>query len=61
MKVGDEVWYTILTDKPRKWTIMSMFDTHGDGVVACLSRPDKTKKLRIERCNAPLEDLEKVK
>ena len=61
MKIGDEVWYTIPEDEPRKWTIMSMFDTHGDGIVACLSRPDDTKKLKVDRCNAGVERLEKVR
>jgi len=60
MKAGDEVWYTITGDEPRKWTITSTFDTHTEGFVACLSRPDDTKKLGIDRCNAMLVDLEKV-
>jgi hypothetical protein len=62
MKIGDEVWYTILNQETYKWTITSMFDTHTpDGVVACLSRPDDTKKLKVDRCNAGVEELEKVK
>jgi hypothetical protein len=60
MKVGDEVWYTIPGDEPRKWTITSMFDTHTEGFVACLSRPDDTKKLGVDRCNASLSALERV-
>ncbi len=58
MKVGDKVWYTILGDEPRKWTITYLWDTHTEGFVACLSRPDKTKKLKVDRCNAALDDLE---
>lgn len=60
MKVGDEVWYTIPGDEPRKWTINSMFDTHTEGFVACLSRPDDTKKLGVDRCNASVNNLEGV-
>lgn len=61
MKIGDEVWYTIPGDEARKWTISSLFDTNCEGVVACLSRPDETKKLKVDRCNAAVGDLEKVK
>lgn len=59
MKVGEEVWYTILGDEPRKWTITSTFDTNTDeGLVVCLSRPDDTKKLGVDRCNGLLSTLE---
>jgi hypothetical protein len=61
MKEGDEVWYTIQGDEPRKWTITRLWDTHTEGFVACLSRPDETKKLKVDRCNAAAGDLEKVK
>ena len=58
MKVGDEVWYTIPGDEPRQWTITRFWDTNTCGLMACLSRPDKTKKLGIDRCNAHEGDLE---
>ncbi len=62
MKAGDEVWYTIPADEPRQWTITSIFDTHTeDGLIACLSRPDDTKKLKVDRCNALVTDLEAAK
>lgn len=62
MKAGDEVWYQIQGDEMHKWTITSIFDTNTeDGLVACLSRPDETKKLKVDRCNAAAGDLEKVK
>jgi len=60
MKVGDEVWYTIPDDEPRQWGITSIWDTHTEGLIACLSRPDDTKKLKIDRCNAAIGDLKKV-
>ncbi|KKN02317.1 hypothetical protein LCGC14_1119060, partial [marine sediment metagenome] len=46
MKVGDKVWYTIPDDGPRQWVITSIWDTHTEGLIACLSRPDDTKKLK---------------
>ena len=60
VKEGDEVWYTIPGDDPQKWTITNIWDTHTEGFAACLSRPDSTKKLGVDRCNAKEEDLEKV-
>ena len=61
MKPGDKVWYTIPDDEPRQWTISSLFDTNSEGLIACLSRPDDTRNLGIDRCNAPIGKLKHVK
>ena len=58
MKVGDKVWYAVPGDEPREWSITRLWDTHTEGFVACLSRPDETKKLKIDRCSALMRDLE---
>jgi hypothetical protein len=58
VKVGDTVKYTITGDTPKEWTISSIWDTNtDDGKIACLTRKDETKRLGVDRCNAPLEDL----
>ncbi len=59
LKVGDEVWYLLPGGLPRLWTITRLWDTHTEGIMACLSRPDDTKKLGVERCNAGVEGLER--
>lgn len=58
MKVGDRVLYTIPEDIEREWTITYIWDTHTEGLVVCLSRPDESKKLRIDRCSTGIVNLE---
>ena len=55
LKIGDKVSYTILGDVEREWTIAATFAVSG-GTVACLSRPDEEKKLKVDRCNAEISD-----
>jgi hypothetical protein len=50
-KVGDKVRYSILGDIERVWEVTSTFPVSGD-IVLCLSRPDETTKLKVDRCNA---------
>jgi len=58
MKEGDKVWYSIPGDEPRQWSITKIWDTNtADGMIACLSRTDKSKRLKTDRCNAPLGDI----
>lgn len=62
MKVGDEVWYTLLKDTPRKWSITSIWNTNTEeGLIAHLERPDDSKKLGVDRCQALTTRLEPVK
>jgi len=51
-KTGDKVLYAILGKPEYEWEVTSTF-TVSDGTVLCLSRPDDTKKLKVDRCNAP--------
>jgi len=55
MKIGDEVTWMRLT-----WTVTYMFDTRTEhGVMACLSREDDSKRLKVDRCNALVQQIEK--
>jgi hypothetical protein len=58
------VLYTIPGGRPQdveyEWTITSMFPVV-DGHIACLSRPDPEKKLKVDRCNAEVADLVRLK
>ena len=51
-KVGDKVRYTIVGSIEYEWEVTSTFPV-SDGTVLCLSRPDESKKLKVDRCNAP--------
>ena len=59
LKVGDKVRYTILGDIERESEITHTFPVSG-GTMACLSRPDPEKKLKVDRCNAEMENLVKL-
>ncbi len=68
MKAGDTVLYYDPVAKARgesdtlhEWRITSIWSTNTEsGDVACLTRPDETKKLGEDRCNASVFDLEKL-
>ena len=51
IKVGDKVLYAILGKPEYEWEVMSTFAVT-DGTVLCLSRPEETTKLKVDRCNA---------
>lgn len=55
IKIGDKVLYTILGQVEYVWEVTSTFAV-SDGTVLCLSRPDETTKLKVDRCNAIEED-----
>ena len=59
LKIGDDVYYTLVGDIPREWTIEGTFGTT-EGTMAALSRPDEEKKLKVDRCNADINNLTKV-
>lgn len=65
LKVGDKVLYTIPGGRPQdvehEWKITYMFPVVG-GTMACLTRPqdDPEKKLKVDRCNAEVENLVRV-
>ena len=50
-KIGDKVLYTILGSVEYEWEITSTFAV-SDDTVLCLSRPEETTKLKVDRCNA---------
>jgi len=50
-KIGDKVLYTILGSVEYEWEVTSTFSV-ADGTVLCLSRPEETTKLKVDRCNA---------
>jgi hypothetical protein len=60
LKVGDKVLYTIPGGRPQdvehEWEITHTFPVVG-GTMACLSRPDPEKRLKVDRCNAEIADL----
>lgn len=51
IKIGDKVLYTIVGSIEYTWEVMSTFQV-SDGTVLCLSRPEETTKLGVDRCNA---------
>jgi hypothetical protein len=59
LDIGDRVCH--LTYEPElEWTIIGIWDTNVEGDRAELSRPDKKKKLKIDRMSAQLTELAKV-
>ncbi len=60
LKVGDKVLYTIpggrAQDVEHEWEITHMFPVVG-GTMASLRRPDPEKKLKVDRCNAEVDNL----
>ena len=68
MKAGDTVLYYDPVKKARgesdtlhEWRITTIWPTNTESAdVACLARPDETKKLAEDRCNVQVSVLEKL-
>ena len=59
LDIGDAVNH--LTYEPElQWTITKIWDTNCDGLRAELSRPDPSKKLKVDRGSAQLTELKRI-
>jgi hypothetical protein len=59
LDIGDRVSHN--TYEPElEWTIIGIWDTNCEGLRADLSRPDETKKLKIDRISAQLTELKRI-